>query len=159
MAVSSILDKFASDVAMTITIASLATSAVGVGRQSDIVDNTTNRYPLVIVEYKIKLGTSPTGSKSVRFILIRADADATPHRDYQAGASDAGLTIFPEPVPVWVHPDAASPSTGDVLQGSFKIYNPGPKWGIWVVHDTGVALDSTGGNHWMRYVGVNPEAQ
>jgi hypothetical protein len=156
---SEIKDKFGTSTALTITIASLASSTAGVGRQSNIVDNTTARYGGVVVYYKITQGTSPTGSKAVRFALIRADDDGTPHRDFAAGASDAGLTVVPDPNWVHVAPNAASPSTGDVLQGSFYVQSPGPKWGILIVHDTVAALNSTGGNHWLRYVGINPEAQ
>lgn len=156
---SAILDKFGTSTALTITLASLASSTVGVGRQSTIVDNTTDRFSLLEIYYKITLGTSPTGNKAVRFAVIRVDNNGSPHRDYQAGASDAGLTIVPDPVFDWIHPDKSSPSTGDVLQGSFQIWRPGPSWGIFVVHDTGVNLDSTGGNHYIRYTGVNPESQ
>jgi hypothetical protein len=161
MAVSAIKDLLASDAALTITLASLASSTAGVGRQSTIVDNTTNRYPRVVVYYKIKLGTSPTSARAVYFYLIRSDADGTTkHRDGAAGASDAAWTATPDLIPAWVAADKASgAATGDVLQGSFTIDTPGPEWGVGVVHDTGVNLDSTGSNHWLRYVGVTPEAQ
>ena len=154
-----IKDKFSSSTAMTITLAGLGSSASLVGRQSTLVDNTTARYGRLLVYYNIKLGTSPTGNKSIFFYLIRGDDDATPHRDGSAGASDAAWTAQEGMAPVWVERDKASPSTGDVIKGSFIVDIPGPEWGIGVVHDTGVNLDSTGGNHWVRYVGLNPEVQ
>lgn len=153
-----IKDKFASSAALTITLASLASSSSGAGRQSDIVDNTTNRYQAVLIYIKIKLGTSPTGSKGVYVYLIRDDNNGTNHRSDGAGASDAALTVQNAQL-IGVMADKASPATGDVLYGEFLVERPGPKWGIAIVHDTGVNLDSTGGNHWARYVGLNPEVQ
>src|SRR5262245_51820362 len=116
---SQILDKFAADAAMNITLASLASSSAGVGRQSDLVDNTVNRYPRVIVEYKIKQGTGPTGNKAVYFYLLRADTNGTQHIDGGAGTADAAWTAPPNLTPVFVAGNKASPSSGDVLQGSF----------------------------------------
>lgn len=152
-------EKQGSSTALTITLASLASSTTRVGRQSTIVDNTTVQAPRVLVHYKIKQGTSPTGSKAVYFYLIRGDANGTAHRDGEAGASDAGLTIAPNLSPIHIAANKSSPSTGDVLQGSFLVEAPGPKWGIAVVHDTGVDLDSTGSNHWIRYETLIPEVQ
>lgn len=153
-----IRDLHDASTALTITVASLATSTVGVGRQSTIVNNTSNLYMDVLVYVKIELGTSPVGDKSVQVYLIRDDNHASNHRSDGAGASDAGLTILNAPL-IGVMRDLSSPSTGDILFGEFLVHRPGPKWGIGIVHDTGVNLDSTGGNHWVRFVGLNPEIQ
>lgn len=153
-----IKDKFSSSTALTITLASLASSTAGVGRQSSIVDNTTNRYQKLIVFVKIKQGTAPTGNRGVYVYLIRDDNDATNYRSDGAGASDAAITILNSQL-IGVIGNKAAPSTGDDLYGEFVIDTPGHKWGIAIVHDTGVNLDSTGSNHYVRYVGVNPESQ
>lgn len=158
MAVSEIMEKFGSSTALTITLASLASSAAGVGRQSTIVDNTTNRYRDVLLYIKIKQGTSPTGSRSVKVYGIRDDNNATNHRTDGAGAIDAGLTVLNAPL-IGVGMNKSSPATGDLIYIECLFHRPGPKWGIAIVHDTGVALDATGGNHWARYVGINPENQ
>src|SRR4051812_21154817 len=81
-----------SSTALTITVASLATSTTGVGRQSTLVDNSTNRYGRVLVAVNIKLGTSPTASKAIYVYGIRSNKDGTAIRDDGAGASDAGWT-------------------------------------------------------------------
>lgn len=153
-----IKDKFAASTALTITLASLASSTAGVGRQSDIVDNTTNRYQSVLLFVKIKLGTTPTGNKGAYVYLIRDDNNGTNHRSDGAGATDAAITILNAQL-VGVLINKSSPSTGDVLYGEFLVDRPGPKWGVAVVHDTVAAFDSTGSNHWVRYVGMNPEVQ
>ncbi len=155
---SAILDKFGASTAFTITVASLASSTTNVGRQSTVVDNSTTRYSLVHIFGKIKQGTSPTGSKGVYFYAIRGDQNATPHRSDGAGASDAALTRVNAPY-ITTGRNLASPATGDLIYVDDFIVNPGPEFGVIVTHDTGVNLDATGGNHWVRYIGNNPEAQ
>lgn len=154
-----IKDKFSTSAALTITLASLASSTAGAGRQSTIVDNSSTRWGEILLYVLLKQGTSPTGNKGANIYLIRDDADATTaHRSDGAGASDAAITILNAPL-VGRLVNKASPATGDNLYGEFVIYKPGPKWGVAVVHDTGVNLDSTGSNHWIRWIGTNPEVQ
>lgn len=150
-----IKDKFAASTALTITIASLTDTS---GRQSTIVDNTTNRFQDVLLYVNVKNGTSPVNNSVVEVYLIRDDNDGTNHRDDAAGASDAAITIVNAQL-LGVLRNKSSASTGDVMKESFLIPAPGPKWGIAIVNRTGVTLDSTGGNHWARYVGRNPEVQ
>jgi hypothetical protein len=150
-----IKDKFGSSTALTITLASLGNTSA---RQSTVVDNTTDRFSRVIIFAKIKQGTSPTGNRTVTAYLIRDDNHGTNHRTDGAGASDAAITILNASL-IGVMNNKSSPSTGDVLYGEFIIDNPGPKWAIAIQNDTGVNLDGTGSNHWVRYVGINPEAQ
>jgi len=161
---SEIKDKFSdgsggtSSAAFTITIASLASSTTFVGRQTTMVDNSSNRFGLVHIFGKFKLGTSPTSNKAVYVYAIRGDKNATPHRSDNAGASDAALTRLNAPF-VCLARSSASAATGDSLFCEDFFANPGPEFGAMIYHDTGVALDSTGSNHWLRWVGNNPEAQ
>ena len=157
---SEIKDKFAASTALTITLASLATSSTrDAARQSDIVDNTTNRYQKILVYVKLKQGTSPTSARGAYVYLIRDDNNGTNHRTDGAGASDAALTVLNAQLLGVINNKASGAATGDNIYGEFMIDSPGPKWGIAIAHDTGVNLDSTGGNHWARYVGLNPEMQ
>lgn len=154
-----ILPFFDTEASLTITLASLASSTAGVGRQSTMVDNSTLRYKRVRVFIKIKLGTSPTSAKGVYVYALRGDKNATPHRTDGAGASDAALTVLNAPILGVLGDKSSGAATGDVLQGEFILEDPGPEWGIAIVHDTGVALDATAGNHWARYTGEEPEIQ
>jgi hypothetical protein len=43
------------------------------------------------------------------------------------------------------------------LRGSFIVQDVGPKFAIAVVHDTGVALESSG--HTLTYTAITPEVQ
>lgn len=150
-----IKEKYSASAGFTITLASLASSTSGVGRQSTLIDNSTTKYKRIIVYLKIKQGTSPTGNRFVYVYGIRGDGTI---RDDAAGASDAAFTRL-NTMELGVLANKASPSTGDLLTGSFVFENPGPEWGIAVVHDTGVNLDSTEGNHDYNWVGVLPEVQ
>lgn len=154
---NAILDKFGSPTALTITLASLASSTSGVGRQSTLVDNSTNRYQAVMLYVKIKQGTSPTSSKGVYIYLLRDDGAAGVTTD-GAGASDAAITVLNAQL-IGFLANKSSAATGDVVQDAFLIERPGPKWGVAIVHDTVAALDATGGNHTVEFVGMNPEVQ
>lgn len=150
-----IREKFSASAGFTITLASLASSTSGAGRQSTLVDNSTTRYTKIVVYVKVKQGSSPTGNRGVYVYGIRSDGTL---RSDGAGASDAAITVLNSPL-LGTLTNKASPSTGDVLYGEFVFYDPGPEWGIAIVHDTGVNLDSTEGNHDYNWVGVLPEVQ
>lgn len=153
-----IKDKFSTDAALTITVASLASSTAGVGQQSTIVDNTTARYGRLIIYAKITVGTTPTANRTIKVFGIRSDADGTTkHRSDGAGATDAALTVKNAILLGIIFVDAATSDTA--YYGEFIFDTPGPEWGIAITHDTGVALNATGSNHWVRYIGVNPEVQ
>lgn len=137
--------------AMTITLASLATSTAGVGRQTTMVNNTST-YQMIRVYFKVTTGTSPTANKTIQFYLLTGDAASPNLSTDNAGASDAGLTVVTAPMVFVVQTDATSNNT---YYGSFLMRNPGPLWGLAIVHDTAVNLNATGSNHSIRYVGEN----
>ena len=107
---------------------------------------------------KIKKGTSPAANRAVYVCLLKADDNATEHITDGGGTSDAALTVVNAQL-IGAMYNGTSPSTGDVLYGEFVVHDPGRQWGIAIVQDTNVNLDSTGSNHWVRYVGANPEIQ
>lgn len=139
--------------ALTISLASLASSSVGVGRQSTIVDNSTTKYDYALLNVLIKLGTSPTANKSVYIYLIQSDGT---NRTDGAGASDAALTIKNASL-IGIMTTGSSPATGDNIRKTFNVEGLGKEWGIAIIHDTGVNLDSTGGNHVIGYAGFKWE--
>ena len=157
MAASEIKDKFSSSASLTLTPASLASSTAGVGRQSTMVDNSTTRYGRITLYVKITVGTTPTAARSIRIYFLRGDQNGTPHRTDGAGTSDAGLTVKNATLVGALYVDVA---TSDLpYYGEFVVDAPGPEWGVCIVHDTGVNLNATGGNHWVNWVGSNPENQ
>jgi hypothetical protein len=157
---NSIPNLIGTEAALTCTLASLASSVVGVGRQTTIVDLRTGLLvpPLLDIMYSIKLGTTPVAPANIYFYLISVGTGGTTVRTDSAGATDAGLTRVGAPL-VWTAPIKASPATGDVIAGQFTIYDPPPLFGLLIVQDTGVALDATGGNHYVAYNVVTPQVQ
>jgi hypothetical protein len=153
MATNTVLDKIATEANFTITLASLASSTSGVGRQSTLLTNASPAHMGVIIHVKVKQGTSPTSNRAVYVYFIRSDGTL---RDDSAGASDAGLTVK-NLQPIMTLWNGASAATGDVLQGSVYVEHPGTEWGIAIVHDTAVNLDSTEGNHGYSYEYVDPD--
>ena len=146
---------YGTSTAMTITLASLATSTAGVGRQSTMVSNESTRYDKVHIYAKVTTGTSPTASKTITMYLLQGDdASSSNWRTDGAGASDAGLTVVNAKILDVVQTSSTS-NTTYYLEGI--IYNPGKEFGVAIVHNTGVNLNATGGNHEIRYVGENPQ--
>jgi hypothetical protein len=147
--------KYSASAALTITLASLASSANGAtARQSTFVDNSSTRHRRIHLYASIKHGTSPTISKGVFFWLLKGDGTV---RTDGAGPSDAGLTIKnAEMLGVLSN---TSTTTGEVVAGHFTIQDPGPEWAVAVGQDSGTALDSTPGNQSIRWVGETDEIQ
>jgi len=147
---------YGSSTALTITLASLAAGTI-VGRQSTLVDNTTNAFSIIHVYYKFTLGALAVSRPKNAINIYPFFNDGGSHTDYGAGASDAAFTFTP---PLLIPPVASVLALGDtlaslVLQGSFTLINPGPKWGLIVTQNTGDVLDATAGNHWIKFVGEN----
>lgn len=155
---STISANFGTATALTITLASLASSSVGVGRQSALVDNTgnLNLYQKIHIYWKITTGTSPTANTPISFYLIKADKNSSADSITDgAGVSDLGLTIVSAKQ---IDGIIVSSSSNVTYQGDCVINNPGPVWGIAVVQGTVVALNSTVGNHGIWFVGENQSA-
>ena len=149
--------------ALTITLASLGSSTTGAGQQATEVDlsglTASDAYPYeVTVFYKLTQGTSPTGNRAAYFYVLASDGT---HRDGGAGASDATFTVPSNIIgsPVHVAANASSPSTGDVLRGSFSFIVTSKRFVLAMYHDTGVALNSTAGNHYIQYSVRKPDVQ
>lgn len=151
-----VLDERGSSAAMTITLGSLASSTAKVGRQTTLITNASPCKPRVWIWASIKQGTSPTSGKAVYVRGIRGDGT---RRDDGAGASDAAFTALNCQLLGILANKASGAASGDVVQGWIPFDNPGPEWGIAIDHDTGVNLDSTGGNHAIYYSYENPEIQ
>lgn len=158
----------ADTVAITCDISSLASSTVYAGRASTAVDNRTNKDLDHLVSGKITLGTSPTVGKAVSVFAYAAAsvASGTPTYPDSITGTDAAKTMTSANVAVaclrllWVGTSDAV--TGRVLEmppiSISRVFGSMPPfWGIFVTHDTGVALDSTAGNHSFQYHRVKAE--
>jgi hypothetical protein len=149
----------------TISLASLATSATRVaGRESTVVSNAVNKYLDYIISGKITEGTTPTVSKQIDLWAYCALKD-TPTYPCGATGVDAALTIVSEnqrnsglvPLrstlvdattdrPYFFAPRSLAEAIGALM--------PMTHHGLFVTHDTAVALNATGGNHVLSYTPI-----
>lgn len=164
MTIYTMLYPASSTVAVTITLASLAAGASGVftaGRESAAIVNTDNDIDH-IVRGKIRVGTSPTAGRQIQIhaFIPRSIASGTPTWPDTMTGADAARTLtsanvmgaFLRPVATIVI-DSTSDRDYDFSGVSIAgLFGGMPKnYGIYVAHDTGVALSATGGNHVICY--------
>lgn len=147
-------ETFSSATSITITLNSLANSSSGVGRQSTIIDNTSNKYLSAIVYIKFTVGTSPTANTPIYVYLLRDDGVTTLRTD-GAGATDAGLTVVNAPLLGVINCPATTSDTAYYGEFDTSALGPlGPKWGIAIVNNTGVTSNATAGNFVAEFIGV-----
>ena len=148
---------FGTSTAMTITLASLASSATA-GRESTVVDNTTNKFidALVYVQCKLQTGT-PANDKAI-YVYAYGSEDGTNYTDNATG-SDAALTQR-VPTNLILIGRIECPDSGALTyKGVFSVaqafggFLP-RKWGVVVRNYTGVTLSATGGDHAVTYTGI-----
>lgn len=161
--------------ALTIGLATtpLASSTTFVaGRCSVEVDNTTTKYADVQIQGKITVGTTPTTAKQILVFAWGTDTSITSLTYGQSNA--AGFDTL-------VGTDADKTLTNaEILQGLVQIASINvvsttsnvtypfscrslaaffngvmPRyWGLFVAHNTGVALNATANNHNIQYTGI-----
>jgi len=156
----------ADTVAITITLASLASASTRLaGRASTAVDNTSNLDLDHLVSGVIRLGTSPTVSKTVEvwaYAPIKI-ASGTPTYPDGITGTDAAKTMTSANVKMSALRFVAAMTTDATT--NLDLFIPPtsiaqlfgelpPYWGLFVTHDSGVALNATAGNHYLHYLRV-----
>lgn len=152
----------ANSVAITCAVTSLASSTAYAGRASTAVDNTTNVDLDHLVSGSIKLGTTPTADKTVSVYAYAPTkiVSGTPTYPDSITGTDAAKTMTSAYVAqaslVWLWSGKTDATTGRVLDMPPRSIAQAfgampPFWGLFVTHDSGVALDSTSGNHFFHY--------
>ena len=149
-----IQNKLGSRTALTITLNSLASSSSRVGRQSTLIDNSSTQFTKIEISVKVTSVGTPTANTALYVHLIRGNGT---ERSDSAGASDAALTQLNADL-IGILKVGGSPSSGQVLEGSWIIHDPGREWGIQVWHDMTAALHGSAGNA-ASYVAIVPEVQ
>ena len=151
--------NYASASDISITLASLASDTnLLAGQESSAVDNTVNGYRDYWVSGKITTGTSPTASRQIEVWAI-GSPDGTLWPDVFDGTNSAE-TISLASVKASVCRFVANMATtstsdedyyfGPVLLSSVFGGDIPPKFVLFVVHNTGVNLNATSGNHYIR---------
>lgn len=142
--------------AVTITLASLATDAnLLAGRESTLVDNSSNKYLDYLLAGTIMTGTTPTTAKEIRVYVVGIANDTTwpdvfDGTDSAETVSDAGIrdsvcklaavipTVATSDKAYWFGPVSVASLFGGVVPLKFVVF---------VTHNTAVNLNATGGNH------------
>lgn len=160
-----------SSVALTLGLGSLASDTnLVAGRESTAVDNTTNTDLDHLLSGKIRTGTSPTANRTIEVWVYApiSMASGTPTYPDVLDGTDSAETITSANVKYSAMRLAHSilvDSTSDrdyfipptSVAGLFGGTLP-PFWGVFVTHDTGVALNATGGNHVLHYTRIQAQS-
>ena len=147
-------------VALTCTLNSLASDTnLLAGRQCTAISNVTNNDLDAIISGQFKVGTSPTSGNLIYVYAFgpRLVSSGTPTYPDTLGATDANVSITSANIRnntlklvCALTVDATTGRVYDIPPTSLAMLFGGSlplRWGLWVVHNTGVALDaSAGGN-------------
>jgi hypothetical protein len=143
----------------TIGLASLASDTnLLAGRESTAIDNSSNLYLDYLISGKVTTGTSPTTARSIEVWAV-GSWDGTNWPDVFDG-TDSAETITSANHKASICRFVASMSTdatsdrtyhfGPVSMASVFGGTLPPKFVLFVVHNTAVALNATAGNHQIR---------
>lgn len=153
---------YAAAATVTFTLASLATSAADVGRESNAIDVTTVDTIDMWVGGKITVGTTPTANTKIE-IWFAPSYDGTTYVGGATGA-DAALTpsakelmVLAQVIPVKAATSNVTFQWGVSAAAVFGGALP-PKFNVFVTHNTAVNLNATGSNHELKYRALNYES-
>ncbi len=153
---------YGASTALTITLASLATSATA-GRASTSVDSVVDDVMDYYLGGFITTGTNPTNNALIE-VWVYSSYDGT---NYTGGATgtDAALTPVGSKSLMRLGQVLVVTTTSNVRHtfdiGSVANLFGGqlpPKWGVWVQNNSAVALNATGTNHEIRYRTISYES-
>ena len=164
---NNILWRYGASPPITNAVASLASDTnLLAGYESAIIDNTTDGFEDIILSGKRTTGTSPTASRQIEVWAVAWDSNAWP--DVFDGTSSAetitsadiknALCKAVAVLPTNNTSDRTYSFTGVSMKTVFGGVLPS-QYVLFVVHNTGVALNATAGNHELRYQGIYPQVQ
>jgi hypothetical protein len=159
--------KYGTTGTITASVASLASDTnLLAGIESAPVDNRTDGFEDHILSGKFTTGTSPTASRQIEIWAVAWDSNAWP--DVFDGTSSAetitsadiknALCKAVAVLPTNNTSDRTYSFTGVSMKTVFGGVLPS-QYVLFVVHNTGVALNATAGNHELRYQGIYPQVQ
>jgi hypothetical protein len=164
---NNILKKYGSQTTITAAIASLASDTnLLAGFESSIIDNTSDGFDDIVLSGKATTGTSPTASRQIEVWAVAWNGSGWP--DVFDGTSSAETVTSADIktslckavaiMPTNNTSDRAYEFTGVSARQVFGGELPS-KFVLFVVHNTGVNLNATAGNHAFSYYGTYPQVQ
>jgi len=164
---SDILTKYSSQETITAAVASLASDTnLLAGLESSIIDNSSTGYDDRLLSGKITTGTSPTASRQIEVWAIGWDGSGWPDV-FDGTTSSETITssdiknAICKPVAIMSTNSTSDRTywfTGVSLRQAFGGTMP-EKCVLFIVHNTGVALNATAGNHAIYATRVYPQSQ
>lgn len=150
-ATGDVKNAYAAKATITITLTSLAN---GSGRESTVIDNTTNKYLDALLRVKT---LAQAGCTTLIDIYVYAALGDTTYTDAATG-TDAAFTSANRrnsPYLGSVQMNTTTSVTGGVFSvaSAFKGTLP-DKWGLLVLNTCGGTLSATAGDHVLEYEGV-----
>lgn len=154
---ANIKTEYAASSAVTISLASLATSSTWLaGQESTAIDNTTNKYLDYLLAGKVRVGTTPTSGTEIRIYVVAMLNDSSwpdvfDGTDSAETVTAAGVGSGFLKLAATMLVDATT-SDRDYFFGPISVASlfggacP-KKFVVFVTHNTGVNLNATGGNH------------
>lgn len=144
---------------ITITLASLVTSASGSARQSTVIDNTSNLFRDALVTLKIKSGAASTSATGYINVYVFGTTDGGTTYTENAGATDAAITLTIPSNARRIGTINVVANATSYVSDQFSVMGDSNRslpdhWGIIVENQSGGTLDSTGGNHLVTYQGI-----
>ena len=164
---ATITPNYAAAATVTIGLATtpLASSSTFVGgRESSVIDNTSNKYDDALLAGQVTVGTSPTSGTQIN-VYVFAPLDDTPTYPDVMDGTDSDETLTSAGVGQGFLKLAAVLSVDATTSNRAYPFGPvsvaqlfggsmPPRWSVFISHNTGVALNSTAGNHFVKYIGV-----
>jgi hypothetical protein len=164
---SDILTKYSAQETITAAVASLASDTnLLAGLESSIIDNSSTGYDDRLLSGKITTGTSPTASRQIEVWAIGWDGSGWPDvfdgvtSSETITSSDIKNAIC-KPIAIMSTNSTSDRTywfTGVSLRQAFGGTMP-EKCVLFIVHNTGAALNATAGNHAFYATGVYPQSQ
>ena len=146
--------------AITITLASLASSATA-ARASTAVDNTTTQYEDALIFVKLTSAAASTSATGYVNVYGYASVDNGTTYSENATGTDAALTIVAPTNLILIAQINVVANAVTYRAGPFsfcRMYGLDrlpQKWGVVVANVSGAALNATAGNHAITWQGVN----
>lgn len=157
--------NYGTPASITLDLTSLASSADWTaGRESDVIDNSTNKYVDALVSGSVVVGTTPVINTTIAVFAYAQHDDTPTYQDVFDGTGSAetvtsagvlaGVTKLLGTLKVdstttdreyWLAPTSVAQVFGGILP---------KRWGLFVSHNTGVALKSTLNTGKWKYTGV-----
>lgn len=156
---------YVASAALTITLTGLPTSSdLTVGREATGVSNATNRYLDVLVGAQATTGTGPTTGKQIELHAIGALDDTPTYPDVFDG-TDSAETITSTDIKTAICKRIGFTLTNNTSDRAYPLALQGlrPLWGgdalpvawtVFLTHSTGVNLNATAANHFVKYTQV-----